>query len=242
MTHPEAMGVDPKNLGKTEHEMLCEQRAMDQWRASLKRPDLTEEDRVRGAVQAYQRQAFVLSAAPAVDGLEVVERLRAAYDKVAEWPENRMRVGAVEELGPGFSDLLALRNLAPDAAAIIQRLTEENEALRKERDQATTYLHGLLTSFVREHFPENKGWQAFPDLIGMLTQIDNASTIASEYQARIKALEEALLPLLNAAQGLSHGSDWNKGAHAIRHGYRQRLIDAIPAAARALSSTESQSK
>lgn len=46
---------------KTIEEKTCEQRAMEQWRASLKRPDLTEEDRVRGAIAAYQRQAFVFS-------------------------------------------------------------------------------------------------------------------------------------------------------------------------------------
>lgn len=46
---------------KTLEEKTCELRAMDQWKASLKRPDLSEEDRVRGAIEAYQRQAFVFS-------------------------------------------------------------------------------------------------------------------------------------------------------------------------------------
>jgi len=46
---------------KTEGEKICELRAMDQWERSLKRPDLSEKDRVKGAIEAYQRQAFVFN-------------------------------------------------------------------------------------------------------------------------------------------------------------------------------------
>lgn len=47
------------------NETICLDRAMDQWRASLKRPDNDEEQRVHGALLAYARQAFALSLAPA---------------------------------------------------------------------------------------------------------------------------------------------------------------------------------
>lgn len=40
---------------------------------------------------------------------------------------------------------------------------------------------------------------------------------------------EALAPLLDAALGLSHGTDWNNGTHAKLHGYRQKLLDALSA-------------
>ncbi len=49
-------------------EQVCKEKAMSQWERSLKRPDLTEKDRVIGAVEAYKRQAFaftMLAAAPA---------------------------------------------------------------------------------------------------------------------------------------------------------------------------------
>lgn len=42
-------------------ERLAFDRGMLQWCASLKRPDLSEEDRVRGALLAYQRQALAAS-------------------------------------------------------------------------------------------------------------------------------------------------------------------------------------
>lgn len=56
----EEVSINPKNLAQTDDERLCFERGMDQWRASLKRPDMTEEDRVKGALQAYERQAFAL--------------------------------------------------------------------------------------------------------------------------------------------------------------------------------------
>lgn len=46
--------------------------------------------------------------------MDLEKRLQVAYDKVAEWPENRMKLEAVIELGPGFTDLLELRNLIPE--------------------------------------------------------------------------------------------------------------------------------
>lgn len=30
-----------------------------------------------------------------------------------------------------------------------------------------------------------------------------------------------------SAKGLAHGKDWNKGTHAIEHGHRARLIEAV---------------
>jgi len=46
-------------------EQVCKETAMSQWERSLKRPDLTEKDRVIGAVEAYKRQAFAFTMLPA---------------------------------------------------------------------------------------------------------------------------------------------------------------------------------
>ena len=51
-------------------------------------------------------------------------------------------------------------------------------------------------------------------------------------------LAEALGDLHSAAKGLAHGTDWNHGTHAIMHGYRARLLAAIPAAAEALAAVK----
>lgn len=54
----------------------------------------------------------------------------------------------------------------------------------------------------------------------------------------LETLREALQPLLKAAEGLSHGVDWNNGTHAKLHGYRRKLLAAIPKAREALSQSE----
>jgi len=55
-----------------------------------------------------------------------------------------------------------------------------------------------------------------------------------ELTAERDEAREALRPMLAAASGLSFGTDWNNGTHAKLHGYRQKLIDAIPRARQAL--------
>jgi hypothetical protein len=42
----------------TSHERICFDAGMSQWQRSKARPDMSEEDRVKGALLAYQRQAF----------------------------------------------------------------------------------------------------------------------------------------------------------------------------------------
>ncbi|MDG4675818.1 hypothetical protein P9A16_32470 [Shinella sp. 838] len=42
-------------------EKVSTEAAMSQWERSLKRPDLSEKDRVRGAIEAYKRQAFAFT-------------------------------------------------------------------------------------------------------------------------------------------------------------------------------------
>lgn len=61
---------------------------------------------------------------------EIAQRLLLAHQHVAMWPEKRMRPDAVLDLGPGFIDLLALRNLVPEAAAHLIRLYTEAEQMR----------------------------------------------------------------------------------------------------------------
>lgn len=83
------MQLDPK-AAYTPEEILCIERAMQQWEASLKRPDLSERDRVRGAIEAYTRQAFALSALPSPEPTEA--EVEALQDLLAE------AAGVVKEL------------------------------------------------------------------------------------------------------------------------------------------------
>ena len=49
--------VDPDSQKMIWHD-IARQAAMSQWERSLKRPDLSDRDRVEGAIVAYERQAF----------------------------------------------------------------------------------------------------------------------------------------------------------------------------------------
>jgi hypothetical protein len=51
------------------------------------------------------------------------------------------------------------------------------------------YATRLLEHFVAEHFPHNPDWKPLPELIGVLTQLDNAITIARDYKEKLRAYE-----------------------------------------------------
>jgi len=64
-------------------ERLCIDRAMQQWEASLKRPDLSERDRVLGAIDAFVRQSLAcqLTLRVEIDGLRsIVQTYSEAHE------------------------------------------------------------------------------------------------------------------------------------------------------------------
>lgn len=85
------------------------------------------------AVTAWNRRPLP----PQIEGPEVVGRLLTAYGKVAEWPEKRMPGVDITTLGSGFSDLLSLRNLVPEAVSAINTLSAIVEWLEKAREDYT---------------------------------------------------------------------------------------------------------
>jgi hypothetical protein len=63
----------------------------------------------------------------------------------------------------------------------IDQLRARIEALTAERDAAVAYATRLAQSLVSQYYPGNTGWQPLPDLYGLLTQIDNATTGIAEF-------------------------------------------------------------
>jgi hypothetical protein len=83
--------------------------------------------------------------------------------------------------------------------------------LRAQNADAYGYAKRFLEAFVAEHFPPNPDWKPLPDLMGVLTQIDNASTIASDLCAQNAELVAALK---EARQRLAKGRAlWNGPCH-----------------------------
>ena len=100
-----------------------------------------------------------------------------------------------------------------DLLKALERAGDDNLALRARvakleaaKEEAYRYAENFLRSFVSQHFPPNPDWKPLPDLLGVLTQIDNASTIARDYRARNAKLEAALQSIKSYAE--DHDDEW----------------------------------
>jgi hypothetical protein len=76
--------------------------------------------------------------------------------------------------------------------ALIGNRDKDVDSLRAQLAEAQGYATRILESFVSQHFPHNPDWRPCSDLIGVLTQIDNASTIARDYKAQLASARKAL--------------------------------------------------
>jgi hypothetical protein len=66
------------------------------------------------------------------------------------------------------------------------------ESLSKALSEAEAYLHRTLESYVHEHGSPVPEWKPSPDLLGMLMQFDNATTVTRVFKARALAAESRL--------------------------------------------------
>jgi len=75
---------------------------------------------------------------------------------------------------------------------VVDEANDEIDSIRAQLEQAKGYATRFLESFVSQHFSHNPDWEPCPDLIGVLTQIDNATTVARDYKAQLTSAREAL--------------------------------------------------
>lgn len=54
------------------------------------------------------------------------------------------------------------------------------------------YAKRLAISLANEHWPDNDSWQPLPTLLGVLTQIDNMTTLMRDQKAEIERLRDAI--------------------------------------------------
>lgn len=79
--------------------------------------------------------------------------------------------------------------------ALYGKLADEIERLRDHAGLALRQATRLLESFVSQHFPPNPDWKPQSDLMGVILQLDNASTIARDYKAEIERLRAQVVSL-----------------------------------------------
>lgn len=65
------------------------------------------------------------------------------------------------------------------------------------------YAKRLAESLVSNHWPDNVGWEALPDLMGVLTQIDNMTTLMDDQKREIERLRRVNEDLVSYLNGIS---------------------------------------
>jgi hypothetical protein len=135
------------------------------------------------------------------DTTELVARLRNAYAVVAEFPEKR---------ATGFLDLLELRNMVPQAADAIERLTRERDEARQwvedvknvqENANAEGYAEAKAHYEARIAELTRERDEAQRENMDMVWQRRSAEFRAKAAEARIIKLEAALDSLLRDQHG-----------------------------------------
>ncbi|QDZ10563.1 hypothetical protein [Devosia ginsengisoli] len=173
---------------------------------ALTRPIIGIENRTAQEVFDIMCDRFLLAAHPAPDHAGLVERLRTAYAKVAEWPENRIKPGAVEELGPGFDDLLELRNLVPEAATALsaQASPASLEGVTDEQVLASEILAELTRA--RTKFPGKN--VTFAALVEEVGELATATFEESSDRVRKEAVQVAVMAMRMVLDGDHTFDDW----------------------------------
>ena len=131
-------------------------------------------------------------------------------------------VGAVlDDMRSGQNELDAMGLISALSAALSEARGKVGEAER-ETDEATKYAKTLCESFVHEHCSPVETWKVLPDLIGVLTQIYNATTVVRSIKAeRDAALSElakakAEAECLKSAASLLLLFAVKPGVHAVK--------------------------
>jgi hypothetical protein len=117
-----------------------------------------------------------------------IERLRAVAATPSEPVAWRCR-----DYADGWiytSDKKSAESYRETTGCLMQPLYVEPQPVDVSPDaKALGYATRLLTSFVAEHFPHNSHWKPQTTLIGVLTQLDNATTIARDYKEKLRGYE-----------------------------------------------------
>lgn len=147
-------------------------------KAFLAKPPLSGE-----AVLAQRIAALAALPAP-TDETQGVKRKVTAYIPEPISSISCQMVPVTVQTPPNITRWVSLSQL--------EAVERERDEARKEIEAAKNDLRSFMTTFVREHFPNVPQWEPLPDLLGMLSQMDNASTVARALTARTETAEASL--------------------------------------------------
>ena len=147
--------------------------------------------------------------------------LQTAYSLVAEWPENKP---------DGFMNLLALRNMVPEAATTLRALVAERDAAIQRAEAAEQERDAARDESLRELMAMEVAalaWEAGRDAAAECAMRrylnDSVSGHAAEEVGNVKFLIERLTPPaeLSAALTARLDAEWNAAIEAAEAAYAQ---------------------
>lgn len=98
---------------------------------------------------------------------KLIDRLRGKYAVGPHLPNGNPEFGWRQFQAPPIQH---------EAADKIEALEAEITRFRTELETARKYATRLCECLHEQHYWDNAGWNVLPDLLGVLTQIDNMST------------------------------------------------------------------
>lgn len=208
-------------------ERQCFDRGMEQWRASLKRPDMAEEDRVKGALLAYVSQAYALrllptsadmSASDEEPAAEVVEAHPTPAEASAQLREYARRQRHLHGTCPPGD------NIFEDAANLIERLALIPTSAARDRGEA-------LTDILDEYGAPGFGSFSEDEEEHFFTVIERIKAFGERYAAISRELGEARDKLLThptsaATPAVPDAAPSASGAARDVLAERQRQVEA----------------
>jgi hypothetical protein len=123
------------------------------------------------------------------------------------------------EIAKQWLDWESPRSVVQDANEGIEKAIAA--ALRDCERQPYEYARRLAEHLAAKHWPENTGWSALPDLMGVLSQIDNMTTGLVHKDRLAEVEREALERAAQVLEGYRQpaNNDFNQGANwIVQHG------------------------
>ena len=188
MTDPKAIDISPEAVEK--YVINLRKDDADDWESHAKSADLLS-----------ALSAALSEARGKVGELEALrEQQAAAFVKFAkDQPVAPHPVDQMENLRRAMTTDIEIEKLEAERESLRSKLAEAE----RERDEATKYAKTLCESFVHEHCSPVETWKVFPDLIGVLTQIYNATTVVRSIKADRDAAFSELAKLRERTTKLS---------------------------------------
>lgn len=112
-------------------------------------------------------------------------------------------------------------------ATALQSLSAELAEAKRREAEACRYLENLLRSYVGKYCDPVPDWRPLPDLLGMLTQIDNASTVTADFLTRATTAEAEARAMREALEQAKLYVERDEEAHGRKFGTGNAIRAAL---------------